>query len=140
MLAGKLRAGGGQPGSGSIGTLDTQTVTVGGSGSAINQDRQRGFIASSIGLIIDGTSNIYGGAGISELFWGEGGEYGSPFYQLTIAGAANSGWTTMMIGTTSFTRASAGYSAGTWNWAAPSSTAGTQAFGSVDGDVIVTFS
>lgn len=128
-----------RPASGGGGTLDTQTVTVGGSGSAFGQNRKRGFIASSIGSISDGTSNIYGGAGISELFWDEAGG-GEPFYQLTIAGAANSGWTTMMIGSTSFTRASAGYSAGTWNWAAPGSTASTQAFGGVGGGVSVTFS
>ncbi len=125
-----------RPASGGGGTLDTQTITVGGYDSAF--EHQRGFIASWIGSISDGTSNIYGGAGISELFWGEAG--GDPFYELTIAGAANSGWTTMMIGSTSFTRASAAYSAGTWNWAAPSSTVSTQAFGSIGGDVIVTFS
>lgn len=127
-----------RPASGGGGTLDTQTVTVGGSGSAFFLDRKRGFIASSIGSISDGTSNVYSGSAITELYWDEAG--GVPFYQLTIAGAANSGWTTMMIGSTSFTRASAGYSAGTWNWAAPSSTVSTQVFGSIGGGVSVTFS
>lgn len=97
--------------------LDTQIVTVGQTGTAAAGDRVRGFDASLVvGSISDGTSNIYGGAAITALYWYEGGG-GSNGYVLAITGAANSGWTTMTIGSKRLTRAAATYSSGSWTWA-----------------------
>ena len=84
---------------------DVQTVTTGADGSALENDRRRGFDELGLGLISDGTSNIYGGAAIASLYWDEG--FGASFYFLAIPGAANAGWSTMTIGATVLTRASA---------------------------------
>ena len=43
-------------------------------------------------------------------------------------GTSNGGWTTLTIGSTVLTRASATYSSGTWTWST-TDTVGTQAFG-----------
>ncbi len=124
MLARKLRMVAGGV------TSDTQTVTTGGDGTAPMQDRRRGFISGSFGSINDGTSNIYGGAAITELYWDEnGGPF--PIYSLTITGATNSGWTTLTIGSTVLSRASAtSFSSGSWSWLT-SDTVSTQAFGAI---------
>lgn len=107
-------------------TLDTQTVTRGqttlGSDPYTNYS---GYKASSpaIGSISDGTSNIYGGAAITALYFYEVGYITPPVgYQtrglvLTISGATNSGWTSMKVGSTVFNRADAiSFSSGTWEW------------------------
>lgn len=93
---------------------DTQTITVGGSGTALAQDRKRGYLSGSFGSISDGTSDIFGGAAITAFYYDEG--YGTPFYVLTITGASNSIWTRVTIGSKILTRASAGFSSGTWTW------------------------
>jgi len=117
MLARNSTAGGG--------TLDTQTVTTGGAGTAVAHDRIRGWLSGSIGSISDGTSNIFAGAAITALYW----EEDTSFYILTITGATNSGWTTMSIGSTSLNRTSATFSSGSWTWTT-TDTVSTQAFGS----------
>lgn len=131
----RRRSGGG----GGAGLLDTQTVTAGGSGTALNQDRNRGYSSGSIGSITDGTSNIYSGAAITDAYWDE--NLGSPNSQLIvlkITGATNTGWTTLTIKngattTATLTRASASFTAGgTWIWsfAAGTYTPANNPFGS----------
>ncbi len=115
---------------------DTQTVTVGGDGAAPTQDRRRGFSNAGFGSINDGTSNIYSGATIGDLYWDESSGFG--FYQLTIYGAPNSGWSTMTIGGTSLSRTSATYTSGTWQWST-FHTVSNQAFGSIGNVVTVLF-
>jgi hypothetical protein len=92
--------------------LDTQTVTAGISGTF--PDRARGFSTSlSMGSVADGTSNIYAGAAIRELYHTEdGGETGADVLVLSIAGVvANSGWAAMEIaGTAPLLRTSAVFS------------------------------
>lgn len=128
MSGGSASDGGGGGGGGGGGShLDTQTVTTGTQGSAPMQDRNRGFISGTIGSITDGTSNVYAGAAITSLYYDENGGTGM-FYKLAITGAANSGWTTMTIDSTAFTRASATYSSGTWTWTT-AHTVATQALG-----------
>jgi len=117
--------------------LDTQTVTTGASGSSGSLDRERGYINGATGSISDGTSNIYAGTPIDQLYWDENNG-GTAFYRLAIAGAANSGWTTMTIDATALTRASATYSAGTWTWNTASG-AFAQAFGAAGTVHTVTF-
>ena len=126
-------------GTGGGGTLDTQTVTTGASGNAVDLDRIRGWYqAGGLGSISDGTSNIYGGAAITEFFWNENG--GTPEYQLTITGATNTGWTQVVIGgTKTLTRSSASFGSGTWIWST-SDTAGSQAFGALGNVKVCVFS
>ena len=124
------------------GALDVQTVTTGGSGSPPSQDRVRGF-SSSIGSIVDGTSNIYGGATIANLFWDENGGGGAQYYYLGIVGATNTGWTTLTIqssfGTATLLRTAATFGAGAnWSWTT-TDTALNQAFGSASTVVTCTF-
>ena len=122
---------------GNILSLDVQAVTTGGSGTAPNQDRLRGF-SGGLGSIVDGTSNIYSGAAITTLYWNENGGT-SKFYQLTITGATNSGWTTLNIGGQNFLRTSAtSYGSGTWTWST-SDTITSQSFGSIGSTVACTF-
>lgn len=114
----------------SISGLDIQTITTGAIGAAIDQDRERGYDAppAGFGSIVDGTSNIYGGATIGYFKWVENG--GLPYYALYIGGATNSGWTQVDIGgVKTLTRASAIFNvAGIWAWNT-SDTAAGQAFG-----------
>lgn len=120
------------------GTLDTQTITTGAIGAAIDQDRERGFQASVFGSIVDGTSDIYGGATIGYFKWVENG--GLPYYALYIGGATNSGWTQVDIGgVKTLTRASAGFNAaGIWSWNTTDSAVG-QAFGSAGSTIVCVF-
>ena len=93
--------------------LDQQVVTAGSSG--IIPDRFRGYSASiPIGSIVDGTSNIYGGAAITELYHEETNDA----VHLRITGAVNSGWTRMeIVGQLNLLRASASSFAGNeWVW------------------------
>ena len=124
------------------GALDVQTVTTGATGTAPAQDRVRGF-SSSIGSIVDGTSNIYGGATIANLFWDENGGGGAQYYYLGIVGATNTGWTTLTIqssfGTATLLRTAATFGAGAnWSWTT-TDTALNQAFGSASTVVTCTF-
>ena len=101
--------------------LDTQRVTCGVSG--VIPDRQRGYsIPLGIGSISPGTSKLYGGLVVQELYTNE--TLGALY--LTIPGTlANSGWTTMTVnnpvaGTTVFLRSAAAFTTGggvsTWRW------------------------
>jgi hypothetical protein len=124
---------------GGRGFLDTQIVTTGGSG--VSPDRLRGYDSSpSLGSIFDGTSNIYSGGAITELYWDENGGGGAQRYRLTISGATNSGWTTLTIGNETLLRTSATFNSFTqsWTW----STADlifSQAFGDIGSTVTCTF-
>lgn len=113
---------------GSVAVLDAQTVLSGARGSVIDSDRLRGFEQSTvIGSISDGTSNVYSGSAITALHWFE--NYGSAIYALDIPGAANSGWTTLTIGSTVLLRTSAAtFAAGRWEWTTTDTISG-QAFG-----------
>jgi hypothetical protein len=104
------------------GSLDTQTVTAGASGLAANGNRQRGFVAGSLGAVADGTSNLYGGAAIRDLLSSEAGIGDGFDVVLEIAGVqANSGWASMNVGGNNvFTRAFATFSTAggnsRWTW------------------------
>jgi len=117
----------GRPTSG--GALDTLTITTGGIGTAVNQDRLRGYSApsgSNFGSCVPDTSAIYGGAAIFDFYWDETGQY-----YLYIDGATNSGWTQVVIGgTKTLLRADAFYGFGQWAWIT-TDTVTTQAFGSL---------
>jgi hypothetical protein len=122
-------------GSGSA-TLDIQTVTTGSAGTVINGNLIRGY-TSGLGSIVDGTSNIYGGAAIASLFWEQNNN--SPYYFLSIVGATNSGWTTLTIGTKSLNRVDATFGTGA-NWSWPTTdNAFDQAFGASGSIVVCTF-
>lgn len=132
-------AGGAGSGSWNVpaGLLDYQTVTVSGY-EIIDYEigyYENGYGYSSsypYGSISDGTSNIYGGGAITDLNYVQYGS-SSASVALGISGATNSGWTTMTIGTTSFSRASAAtYGSGFWTWnvavgANPFGTSGSKA-------------
>lgn len=107
--------------------LDTQTVTRGQTSIGTNPvQNYSGYSSGLVGSIVDGTSNIYAGASILGIYFYEEG-YTSPpvgyttrLLILTINGAqANSGWTTMKVGSTFFNRTAASYSVSTqtnWSW------------------------
>jgi len=126
---------------GGVSQLDVQTVTTGSSGTAPLQDRVRGYnSAIPIGSIVDGTSNIYGGATIASLFWDENGGAPNQYYYLAIVGATNTGWTTLTIGSLSLLRTAATFGVGAnWTWTT-TDIVSTQAFGINGATVICTFS
>ena len=109
--------------------LDTQTVTVGGSGTILDGNRLRGFSTSpALGSISDGTSNVYGGAAIVTLYYDESVDQ----TVLAITGTlANSGWSTLTVKTTVYRRVDATFSVSGgvsyWNWLGGS----VGAFGSI---------
>jgi len=114
--------------------LDSQAVTVGshsqtfpgGSGLPANTSNWRGKFTNSYataGSISDGTSNLYSGASIVELYYTWNTVYGVSLFGLRIDGAsrANSGWTTLTVGTTAYQRSAATYTANSsgdtwWTW------------------------
>lgn len=118
-------------------TLDTQTVTTGGSG--LPGFAFRGY-SGAIGSIADGTSNIYSGAAIQEIQWDEA----SATVTLSVAGTvANSGWTTMSVAGELFTRSLAAFSTFSgsftyWEWAR-TYTVSTQPFGAAGATRTVTW-
>ena len=100
-------------------------------------DRWKGYksTAPAQGTINPGTSPIYGGGAITEMFFNET----TAEFKLTITGATDSGWTTMTNTTDgkTMTRASrTSFSGGTWTWAAQTI---SQFFG-LAGTKIVVFS
>lgn len=121
-------SGGGGGGGGTGPVLDTQTVTVAslttGSDPTLHYS---GYNASgpTFGSISDGTSNIYGGAAITGLYFYQESFVSPPVGYttrqliLTITGATDSGWTTMKVGTTNFARTDAFFSSGSWWWDIP---------------------
>lgn len=133
--AGVVAAGTGSgAGGGGGASLDTQTVTVGsdsyfqagGSIGGVYIPAQYYYYSGlmtnfppsnqsiSGGSISDGTSNIYGGAAIEDVYhlFNDGFDY--EMIYLVIAGntRANSGWTTMTIGSTAFARTDAAFQQG----------------------------
>jgi len=97
--------------------LDTQTVIIG-------SRNDYGYVSTgykgtgvTTGSITDGTSNLYSGAAINDLYH----QTTSSRIYFRVAGSrANSGWTTMKINGVSFARTSASYlansSATVWQW------------------------
>tara|TARA_B110000285_G_scaffold85697_1_gene98350 strand:- start:1479 stop:1937 length:459 start_codon:yes stop_codon:yes gene_type:complete len=121
--AGAVSAGTGSgSGGGGGSSLDSQTVTVGATTAGTTS--RRGFSSSgSYGSISDGTSNLYSGAAIVQIQYTWDTSYPISGVALTIDGAsrANSGWTTLTIGTTSYQRSSAQYAPDAggdtyWTW------------------------
>ena len=113
---------------GGTSALDTQNITSGSSGTI--GDRLRGYDSSpALGSITDGTSNIYSGATVLELYHDEALDN----VILKINGVqANSGWETLNItggAGKMLTRSAATFSTSgsvsTWTWA----TAGGNPFG-----------
>ena len=133
--AGIVGAGTGSGGGGGGGSnLDSQTVTVGthtqsfsgGSGLPASTGHWRGKFTNSYataGSISDGTSNLYSGASIVELYYTWNTVYGASYLAMRVDGTnkANSGWTTLTVGTTAFQRTAASYNGSTqgdtqWTW------------------------
>ena len=118
-------------GGGGGGNLDSQAVTVGttstgsgGSGAPTGTTARTGFSSSgSFGSISDGTSNLYSGAAIVQIqyTWDTYYPVSGVSLQIDGIGRANSGWTTLTIGTTSYQRSSAQYAGNAggdtyWSW------------------------
>ena len=108
---------------GASSSSDSQTVTVGNNGTVY------GFViaghSSSFGSISDGTSNLYNGATINRLTWASTSILGGTahFAIFELAGTrANSGWTSMTVGSTTLSRTSASF---TQDNSGPSSAART---------------
>ena len=124
--------------------LDSQAVTVGnhsqafagGSGLPANTSNYRGFFDNTYdtdGSISDGTSNLYSGASIVELYYTWNTVYGVSYLALRIDGGslANSGWTTLTVGTTAFQRTAATYNGNSsgdtqWTWTTSGDLTGAQ--------------
>lgn len=74
--------------------------------------------ALAIGSVSDGTFNLLGGAAILSLYWFTDGV--NNILGFTVDGAlANSGWTQLVVGGNTYTRASASYSGSgptSWTW------------------------
>ena len=129
--SGLVGAAGGSGSGGGGGNLDSQVVTVGqatsvsgGGGAPAGTTVRRGFLISAAGgSISDGTSNLYSGASILQIQYIWDTTYPTSGVTLTIAGTnrANSGWTTLTIGSTPYLRTSANYTANSggntyWSW------------------------
>lgn len=118
-------------------SVDTQTVTVGSySTGGYIPVTNYGFSndATPFGSISDGTFNGSGNVAIQRLSYGQG--VGVVIFRL-VGYRSNSGWTTMTIGSTSFSRTSASFTQGsttTWTW----TTALSNPFGT-SGTVTVTW-
>jgi len=148
--AGIVAAGTGSGGGGGgASNLDSQTVTV-GSGNYYQAGGYVGSIyipnqtnyfegywteippqgqAGDGGSISDGTSNLYGGASILDCYHHHNVGFNFENVYLTISGnRANSGWTTMTIGSTAYQRASGQYNYNSsggytyWLWSVANST------------------
>lgn len=118
------------------GVLDTQTVSVAeyynesyDPGNQITTYTLEYGYGPNGGSISDGSSNIYGGASISNLysrFVQRVNQFGIPqitthVLYLTISGATNSGWSSMDIEGSSYGRSSAAFGNGVWTWSLPNS-------------------
>mgnify|MGYP006082614091 CR=1 FL=1 len=131
--AGSVAAGtGAAPGGGGGGYLDSQAVTVGttstasgGSGAPTGTTVKTGFLLSGAGSssISDGTSNIYSGASIAQLnyTWDTTYTISALFLQIASAPHANSGWTTLTVGSVAYLRTNALYTSNSggyssWGW------------------------
>ena len=101
--------------------LDTQTVIIGSRSTYGYVSTGYKSTGAATGSITDGTSNVYSGAAINDIY--HLGTLNRLYF--TLAGSrTNSGWTTMKINGISFTRASASFttsSTTTWYWSSVSS-------------------
>jgi len=137
--AGIVAAGTGSGGGGGgASNLDSQTVTVGqassasgGSGAPAGTTTvRRGYsFSGGYGSISDGTSNLYSGATILEIKYQWDTTYDISGVSLVISGnsRANSGWTTLTIGSDAYQRSAASYAAnfgGNTHWSWPGDTDG----------------
>lgn len=79
-------------------------------------------------------TRLYDDSPIVELFYYATSTlgFGTEYIRLSISGATNDGWTTMNINGNNFSRSSAGFSNGTWEWYDP----GFDPFGSGTGNLI----
>ncbi len=114
--------------------LDTQTVTTGTANPTLYTATTKGYDASiSLGSISDGTLNPVGNKTITRLAWLGTNNTGATVWNrvyLTVSGSAsNSGWTSMKVGSTTYTRTSATFSSTstetTWSWSTTSSPFGS---------------
>jgi len=154
--AGIVAAGTGSGGGGGgASNLDSQTVTVGqtttasgGSGLPTGSTVRRGFLISGAGgSISDGTSNLYSGASILQIQYTWDNYYPTSALSLIIAGTnrANSGWTTLTVGTTAYQRSAASYTANSggntyWSWYDGTDSNGTDdPFGNTGGTTTCVF-
>lgn len=112
--------------------LDRQIVTVGGVGTLPAGDRERGYKRGSYGSIDDGASDIYSGALINQL---NHQQINSRVYLIIAGTLSNSGWTTLTIGTSEYSRSAATFATGggvsTWYWSD-----GSSPFGATIGAVV----
>jgi hypothetical protein len=141
-------------------TLDTQTVTVGQSLAFDNGLGLSDFygystvaaVGSSFGSISDGTSNIYSGGSITELYYEYFSDYSNliqfSYMNLAITGAtdiatADGGWDKIILNGTTFNRSDAFFSpGGSWVWQANANYGpwyGGSPFGSAGTSTVVTF-
>ena len=147
--SGLVVAAGGSGSGGGGGNNDSQTVTVGthtitvspGNGLPTNTSYYHGFLvygSTTYGSISDGTSNIYSGAAYNRIMYFYNDTYPTSGVNLWIAGTnkANSGWTTLTIGSTAYARTDATYNASgggasgdtTWTWTEGQGTAALNPF------------
>ncbi|MGY8864343.1 MAG: hypothetical protein ACKVJK_01805 [Methylophagaceae bacterium] len=152
--SGLVAAGTGSGSGGGGGNLDSQTVTVGsyqqnnagGSGAPSSATVYEGrFVYNTVntyGSISDGTSNVYSGAAIEAVRYSWTTVYGTSNLWLVITGNnANSGWTTLTIGSTAYLRTNAFYAydsgifpnASAWYWNLSSDTTGANSPFGADG-------
>jgi len=129
---------------GASGLLDTQTVTTGNADATLYTPKTKGYEAAiSLGSISDGTLNPVSNKTITILAWKGTNNTGSSVWNrvyLAVSGSAsNSGWTSMKVGSTTYTRTSATFSSTStktqWSWSTTSSP-----FGATGSSVTVEFS
>jgi hypothetical protein len=129
---------------GAAAPLDTQTVTTGNIG--LSPNAARGWSSSGpMGSCADGTSNIYGGAPVSAIYWSENGGGGADVVNWSVTGVfTNTGWTRMVVdGTTTFLRADAAFVSGAttyWAWNNCGFSVATNPFGAAGSVHTVVFS
>lgn len=116
---------------------DDVYIPMGGSWT----DRTWGY-DSNIGSVTPKNSALYSawdGLTVDGLFYNYTSLSDSNIVQLTIAGAPNSGWTTMTTSTGySYSRSSATYSAGIWQWSGSGYT--NNPFSTIGSNVTITWS
>ena len=124
--------------------LDTQTVTTGTAAATLYTPTTKGYEASiALGSISDGTLNPVSNKTITVLAWKGTNNTGASVWNrvyLAVSGSAsNSGWTSMKVGSTTYTRTSATFSSTStktqWSWSTTSSP-----FGATGSSVTVEFS
>lgn len=119
---------------GTSNVLDTQTISVGGYFDKYNS--LVGYLAGYMGAISDGTFNPTGGSSIIGIYF----DVSTSILWFILQGSpiANSGWTTMTISGSAFTRASGSFTSSGgqtyWYWSGASNP-----FPGISGDVNAVF-